>query len=346
MLSTMTEDADPESIVTENPMDPEAPTQSARGKKGTLVTWAKKIAPWAITAAIFYYLFSEVPIGDAWEAAQSARLGVFLPSMLAAVLLWFLIDSAAFAFLFTRYNEVLEWSEARSLRGMTYLVTPINWNLGTAAIVLHLRSSKGIGAVASSSTLIFYQTIDGTVLAGFVALGVMLLPDSADVIALRNGASIFVAVQLLVLAFFIGDWPRFEWCKRVRGLGLFQSHRKARARDVFIVIALKSLYFSAFVFVYWFGCQSFGIEVPLMVAIASTPAILMAGSLPFTPAGLGTQQAAMLYFYSPFGTEAAILAFGLTFPVALLLFRCLVGLPYLKDLPKLREEMATQREAV
>jgi uncharacterized membrane protein YbhN (UPF0104 family) len=345
MLSTMAEDADPKSIATENPMDPEVQAEVAPAKKNPFVTWAKKVAPWAITAAIFYYLFNEVPIADAWEAAQSARLGVFLPSMLAAVILWFLIDSAAFAFLFTRYNKALDWSEARSLRGMTYLVTPINWNLGTAAIVLHLRSSKGIGAVESSSTLVFYQVIDGTVLAGFVALGVMLLPDSPDVISLRNGASIFVVVQFLILAFFIGDWPRFEWCKRVRALGLFQSHRKARARDVFIVMALKSLYFSAFVFVYWFGCQSFGIELPLLLAIASTPAILMAGAMPFTPAGLGTQQAAMIYFYAPYGTEAAILAFGLTFPVALLLFRCLVGLLYLKDLPKLREAMAAQREA-
>jgi uncharacterized membrane protein YbhN (UPF0104 family) len=87
---------------------------------------------------------------------------------------------------------------------------------------------------------------------------------------------------------------------------------------------------------------SFGIELPLTLAIAATPAILMAGVVPITPAGLGTQQAVMLYFFAPYGDEAAILAFGLTFPVALILFRCLIGLRYLSELPKLRRAVAEQ----
>jgi hypothetical protein len=51
----------------------------------------------------------------------------------------------------------------------------------------------------------------------------------------------------------------------------------------------------------------------------------------------------MLYFFAPYGNEAAVLAFGLTFPVALLLLRTLLGLRYLKDLPKLRQAMADQK---
>jgi len=70
--------------------------------------------------------------------------------------------------------------------------------------------------------------------------------------------------------------------------------------------------------------------------MAATPGILLAGAIPITPAGLGTQQAAMVYFFSSYGSKAAILAFGLTFPVALVLSRCLLGLLYLRDLRKLR----------
>ena len=170
--------------------------------------WFKRVAPWAIAGAIFYYLFSEVPITDAWDAARSARLELFLPVMLAAVLLWFLIDSAAFAFLFTRFNAKLAWAEARSLRGMTYLLTPINWNLGTAAVILHLRTSKHIGALESTSSMVFYQLVDGMVLASFVALGVALLPSSPEMTSLRNGAVGFVLFQVVTMAFLMGSWPR------------------------------------------------------------------------------------------------------------------------------------------
>ena len=312
-------------------------------KPSSAIDWFKKIAPWAIAVAILYYLFKEIPIEDAWAAGRSARLDLFLPVMLAAVLLWFLIDSAAFAFLFSRFNAKLNWSEARSLRGMTYLVTPINWNLGTAAVILHLRTSKNIGALESTSTMVFYQMVDGMLLGALVALGTALLPRSPELVSLRNIVIGFVFVQAAFLALFMGGSTRFRWLARIRSFGIFRSHQAAVARDVVVLILVKGLYFAVFIAVYWLGCRSFGIELPPQLAIAATPVILMAGALPFTPAGLGTQQAAMIYFFAPYGDEAAILAFGLAFPVVLILFRCLVGLPYLRDLPKLRQAMAEQQ---
>jgi hypothetical protein len=331
--------ADPES---QSPATPRQGGADSSGRSAPLA-WLWKIAPWAIALAIFYALFREVAIAEAWAAARSARLEWFLPAMLVAVVLWFLIDSAAFAFLFSRFNAKLGWAEARSLRGMTYLVTPINWNLGTAAVILHLRTSKQIAALESTSTMVFYQLVDGMVLAGFVAAGAALLPWSPETASLRNIAAGFVLIQIVTLALVMGSWPRWRWLVRMRRFGIFRSHQAAAPRDVAVLVLMKGLYFSVFVGVYWMGCRSFGIELPLQLALAATPAVLMAGALPITPAGLGTQQAAMLYFFAPYGDEASILAFGLTLPVALILFRSLIGLPYLKDLPKLRLALAEQR---
>lgn len=311
--------------------------------KSRVVAFLKKTAPWFVTALILYFLFEAVAFEDTWKAAQSARLEVFLPVVFIAVVLWFLIDSAAFAFLFSRYNADVSWAEARSLRGMTYLLTPINWNLGTAAVILHLRSSKRIGALESTSTMLLYQAVDGMVLAGFAGLGALLLPVTAATTSIRNIGFAVVLVTTVSLAFMMGNWANFRWAERVRGLSVFQSHRKAVATDIAILIALKSIYFLVFIAVYWLGCSAFGVDLPFSFALASTPAVMMSAALPITPAGLGTQQATMLYFYSPYGDEAAVLAFGFTFPVVLLLFRALLGLPYLKDLPALRASMAEQR---
>lgn len=315
----------------------EEKTQSA------VIVWGKKLAPWVITVLIFYYLFATVPFEDTWKAAQAAQLEVFLPVMLVAVVLWFLIDSAAFAFLFTRFNANVTWAEARSLRGLTYLLTPINWNLGTAAVILHLRTSKRIGALESTSTILLYQSVDGMVLAGFAGLGALLLPVTAASTSIRNIGLGIVLVSAVSLAFMMGNWGSYRWATRIRGLGVFQSHRKAVWKDVAVLIVLKSFYFAVFIFSYWMGCEAFGVELPLSFAFASTPAVMMSAALPITPGGFGTQQAAMLYFYSPYGEEAAVLAFAFTFPVVLLLFRALLGLPYLKDLPALRKTMQEQK---
>lgn len=306
----------------------------------------KNITPWLIAALILYFLFSKVDYVDAWSAASEADLPRFLLMMTVSVLFWFFIDSAAFAFLFTRFNGVqLDWAEARSLRGLTYLVTPINWNLGTAGVILHLRTSKQIGALESASTMVLYQMIDGLVLGSFALAGVLMLPASPEITAIRNLAMGVVTFQALSLAFFSVSWQRVPLLERYRNLGLFQSHRRATLRDFGILISMKSVYFAVFLAVYWLGCDAFGINLPISVAAAAAPLIIFAGALPFTPAGLGTQQAAMLFFFAPYGDEASILAFGLMYPLTLVLMRALLGLPYLKDLSKLRTAIALNGRA-
>jgi uncharacterized membrane protein YbhN (UPF0104 family) len=324
-------------------MELDLPNDSGSERSSSLMTVLRKVAPWAIAATILYFLFSRVPLADAWAAAREADLALFIPLMAGAVLLWFLIDSAAFAFLFTRFNARLDWVEARSLRGMTYLVTPINWNLGTAAVILHLRSSKNIGAIESTSTMILYQMVDGVVLGSFALVGLILLPGSSEIPSLKNVVAGFVVFQFVSLGLLVSRWPRFQIFDRIRGIGLFRSHKAAVWRDIALLTAMKGLYFGVFIGVYWLGGHAFDVQVPLSLAAAATPVILLAGALPITPAGLGTQQAAMLYFFAPYGEEASILALGLTFPVALLVLRALVGLAYLKDLPKLRDAIANRK---
>ena len=59
------------------------------------------------------------------------------------------------------------------------------------------------------------------------------------------------------------------------------------------------------------------------------------GPIESSPAGLRTRQAAMLYFFGArFGgteSDAAIVAFGFSFPVVLILGRCLIGVFYPKE---------------
>jgi uncharacterized membrane protein YbhN (UPF0104 family) len=289
-----------------------------------------------MAAAILGALFHEIPVGAAWGAARAAHLAWFALAIVAAVAVWFWIESAAFAYLFTRFNAPLSWAEARSLRGVTYLLTPINWNAGTAAVVLHLRRSKAIGAVDSSSSMLFYGLIDAVVLTLFVLGGAALLPDSPQIAALARGALGLLAVELLFIAFLLVPSPPGGRMARLRDSALFRSFRRARTRDLAWLTWLRCCYCAGFAGFFWLGSLAFGVELPPLVAFAATPAILAAGALPITPAGLGTQQAAMLFFFAPFGEPAAILAFGLCFPVALNLTRCLIGLGYLRDLELFR----------
>ena len=298
--------------------------------------WTRTLLPWVGAGLIFAYLFREVPFQQVWTAAGRARLDLFVPAILAAVGYWFALDSRALSYLFSRFNVPVSWPEARSLRGVTYLVTAINWNVGTAAIILHLKRSKQIPALQSTGSLLFYQTFDGLVLMGLAFLGSLAFTESDAIDTVRRFAAIAFMIQCLVLILLTGSRPRWGWLERVRGASLVRSFRMVEPRDLFILGAFRLAYFLGFIGLFWAGSHTFGISIPPSLALASAPPILMAAAIPITPAGLGTQAAAMLFFWSDYGGKAEILAFGLVFPVALTLSRCLLGLFYLGDLRALR----------
>jgi len=317
-------------------------TQLTRGWRDR----AKAIAPWCIALAAIAYVFTRVPITEAWAVARTARLEFFLTIVFTAVIVWFAIESSLYTYLFRRFNAPVTLREACSLRGMSYLLTPIHWNVGQAAIVLRLKQTRQIPLLESTSTLLFYQAIDGVILAGFATIGMLLLAsldrDLEGLSGILGWTIGIVVLSALNLAVLRTRWPRLRWLTWWRGIKIHRVHRRFTLRDLTILLIGKSAYHFLYVLVVYFGTQAFDIHLPFALVLASTPIIQAVGGLPISPAGLGTQQAAMLYFFGGrFGSgapEAAIVAFGFSFPVALILGRSLLGLFYLKDLSQARQE--------
>jgi uncharacterized membrane protein YbhN (UPF0104 family) len=317
-------------------------SSSESDARAAMIGWSvasilRRTLPWVVAAVVLAYLFRRVSFGESLAAARRADLLSFGAAALLGVVTWFLLESTAFSYLFSRFNAPLTRGEARSLRALTYLLTPINWNLGTAAIVLHLRRSKGIAALSATSSILFYELIDGIVLSALALGGARALPASPMTATVTRAAGGLLAVEVACLAAFMLPLPPWRWVLRMRSIGVFRTHSLATWADVAVLFAIRSVYFGGFVLYFWAGTHAFSVAVPLEHLAAVVPAILLVGSLPITPAGLGTQQAAMLYFFSPFGSEAQILAYGLVYPVALIVARVPLGLLYARDLALLRE---------
>ncbi|MBW2394408.1 MAG: flippase-like domain-containing protein [Deltaproteobacteria bacterium] len=308
-----------------------------------LLRWLRNLGPWLLAALILYWIFNQVPLGEAWTAASNADLRLFIPTTLMAVGYWFLLESRAFAFLFTRFNTPLRWAEARSLRGVTYLLTPINWNLGTAAIIMHLRITRGVGAVDATSSILFYGSLDAVILASEVFLGAALLPASPMTSAMLRISGAIVILQSLFVATLMTRRPAWRPLNWLRGRRIFGTFARAHPRDLLVLGLVRVAYFAGFIGFFWFGAKSFHIDVPFAFAAVVTPIVMLAGALPITPAGLGTQQATMLYFFEPYGVEGSVLAFGLAFPVALILARLPIGFLYGRELGTFRHYLEKAR---
>ncbi len=297
-----------------------------------LLVFGRRVAPWFVAIATVGYIFARVPLSQAWLAARDARIEVLVPLVLMAVLFWFLLESYAYAQLFSRFNTPLSWREARSLRGLAYLLTPIHQSLGKVGIVLRLSALKKTPPLEAASTVALYQTIDAMVLAALTAIGLSIIPTSAGTNEARAIAIALILTLASYLAFIRLDWPRFGFASRLRDWTIHRTHRRVRARDLLLILGIKLAYHLTFVGVFYFGTRAFGVELPFPVALAATPIIQAIGAIPISPAGLGTQQASMLFFFSSYGSDGAIVAFGFALTAALISARCLLGLLYLPTL--------------
>jgi len=313
--------------------EPDTEEETLSGSQGGFV---RTYGPWLGALAVLVYLFREVPVEEAWQAAQSARIDFFIPAIAAAIFVWFLLDSRTLAYLLSRFNAPVSWPEARSMRGVTYLLTVLNWNVGTAAIILYMKRAKRVSALEVTSSMFLYGNCDGLIMTVLAFVGTLAVEDSAAVETIRRAALGFVAFQALTLLAMVSSTPGWGWLNKVRGASIVRSYRLAEPRDFLFVLVMKLGYFMVFIWIFWVGSHAFGVEIPFALALASAPLIMLVAALPIAPAGIGTQAAAMVFFWSDYGTQAEILAFGMVFPVALVVGRCLLGLGYVRDLKVLR----------
>jgi hypothetical protein len=83
--------------------------------------------------------------------------------------------------------------------------------------------------------------------------------------------------------------------------------------------------------------RAFGVRVPVVAAIASLPVVFFIAVLPISVQGIGTTQAAMVFFFARYGTgdqttrEAAVLAESLVTTAIALGFQSLLGLACLQS---------------
>jgi uncharacterized membrane protein YbhN (UPF0104 family) len=290
---------------------------------------------WALALAILAGLLTRSSPSQLVEVARLARLDQLLILVAGACGLWLVLESTSlWTILGPLHRDAsgarLSWGAVLSVRARSYLLTPIHWNLGRAGFVYQLERVRDVPMLESSSALLLQQSVDIWLFAGCAGLGLASLPTSPQAPALTQSiAAIFLALSLLfVLLGLLQRTPASPWApiERIRQSRLAAAFRRTRPRELLRVVLLRGVHCLVFVAVYAWGTAVFGLDLPLAVVLAGVPVIQTVGALPITPAGLGTQQATMLLLFSPYGSESAILAFGLAFVLLQTVLRFAIGL--------------------
>jgi hypothetical protein len=146
------------------------------------------------------------------------------------------------------------------------------------------------------------------------------------------------AVWLLVMSLARGKLGVLS--HRLSTSVLLSTFRRIGLRQCAIVLGLKGCVFFLALLVHSQALGFFDMAIPLPRLVAFLPIIFLVGALPITVAHLGTSQAAWIFFFSGYASEADLLAYSLVSHLTFMLANGAFGVLFL---PKAYSDLLGRR---
>lgn len=323
----------------------------------------KRLLPPLITIVIFTFIFRRVPFSRFLAALEGADYLGFFSLMIPNSVVYFCWDTLVLVFLMRWFHGPLRYRELLPVRAVTYVVSLMNTHVARGAMAYYLNRKLQSAFFHLASTVIFAWLVELTHLALWATIGMVLFASlmPSGMFWVPVGFVVFWFAFLLYVRWGFAPWrtlgdplarqfPRLQGRFRVREWLILRTFRDAPLKRYAQLIGLRApLFFVSLVF-HYFAVQTFELELPFGRMLAFLPIIFMLASLPITVAHLGTTQAAWIFFFNDYGSEAQLLAYSLSSHLAFVLGRALLGVVFLprayKDLfGTLREGGLLEREA-
>lgn len=284
----------------------------------------KALFPFLISFGLVAWLVTRVSPAALIRAAEELNWHALVPTTISMVLGLYLWDAVCLRSLFTTEGAPLNYRQALHARGISYLASAINYELGQGILAWDIAKSQRTGVVSCLSRMLILAYHDLLVLFGLALLGsiMVLQPRIA-------GLRTFAATGLLVLLLLpvianmlpvtvLQRTVPARWRSQVDGWSLSQSFTLALLRIAYylilVVYAAMALHF----------CR---IHVNSLVVLSTIPMVLLADGLP-SVSGLGTRDTALQLLLKPDRPEL-MAAMSLLWSSGLIIGRLGIGLAHM-----------------
>ncbi len=291
-----------------------------------IVGFFRRSWPWLVGIAILAVMLARVPFAAFRDGMTRGPHHWLFAANLAITVIVLATESVATWVGLIALRMRRAFVDVVAVRGATYLLLLVNYALAQGGFGYYLHRTGATGRQAVGATLFLM----GTNLAALVILtsGAWWLQGDAVPVTLwwlLTAGSAGLAAYLLVILASPAVLARVAWLAPLFDAGLRGHALAILARVPHVVLIVLSQ---------WAAMRVWGIEVPISAALTIMPAIAIAAALPISPGGLGTTQAATVYFFAdhaagatPDERAAAVLAFSVVHLVYSLVGVILIGLP-------------------
>jgi hypothetical protein len=260
----------------------------------------RRVLPWIVTVGLLCLIFRKTSVAQLVAATRSAAPWT-IPAAVLCIAAIYVADSFAIWKTFGWFLAPLSYGQVLVVRGASYLLAAINYNVGQGAMVYFVHRAKGTTVMRGIATLLLILGINVLALLGLSTVGLFVAPDIPRVVRVVVVVAIGgLTVYALVVALkprWLAERPLFDVLLSA-GLGGHLRALLVRLPHVAILITYQT-----------FMLRAFGVGVPLRQAVVTLPLVTFIAVLPISVQGLGTTQFAMSFFfarYAPGGADAAV----------------------------------------
>jgi hypothetical protein len=296
--------------------------------RARIIARLRRVLPWIVTVGLLYLIFRHISLRDVVAQTRQAAPWT-IPVVILGVAAVYLADSFAIWKTFGWFLAPLTFGQVLVVRGASYLLAAINYNVGQGAMVYFIHRAKGTTVMRGVATLLLVIGINVLALLGLATVGLFIAPDIPRVVRVLVAVAFAgLAVYALAVAVkprWLASRPLFDV---LLGAGL-GGHLKALLVRLPHVAALV-LYTTAIL-------HAFGVAVPVRQAIVTLPLFFFIAVLPISVQGLGTGQMAMTFLFARYAPgdaraqEAAVVTASLFMTAATTTVQAILGLACLRS---------------
>ena len=273
----------------------------------------KHLAPWCVAAGIFVYLFHLYPPRQVWRSLTYVNLPAFAVFAIIYFALIFIVDSWVMKYVIGRFSCRTKFTDILQARGVTYLIMVISYPASQAAFAYYFKRRYKIPIVDALGIFIFILFLDLMWIITLAFAGSFFQDYTISGVDLGSLVQ-KVAIAAYAFAFaWIAFWRR--WPERFIGrhfkVPLIERLRRRRTFHIFNKISLLDylkvgimripIHFTIIISMY-VVVQTFHTFIPFLKILGNIPIAFLIGTLPITPGGLGTSNAAIVELLHPYIT--------------------------------------------
>ena len=135
----------------------------------------KTILPWLVAAGILYFLFQKIPADDVLSTITHADIPRFIFFAVGYFVIIMMADCLGLKWLLSRFSTKVSFKETILLRGATYLLMVINYNLAQGGIAFYLKRTHKAPVFKTLGAMFYLMLIDFSLMLTFTIFS--LTPD-------------------------------------------------------------------------------------------------------------------------------------------------------------------------